>query len=367
MFTRNALHQIPDFWKAIALDRIGRVLRPGGILLLRDLVYDFRPAEAESVFEEWFDHAATDPARGYTRGRLRRTHPLGAQHLPLVVRTDADRDRFRDPRRRVHAADVRALPLPQRRRRLTPVTVLLCVLLWARDGEEDALVEYEDRVLALLPDHGARVRQRVRSDGGDGAPLEVHVLEFPSEAALDAYMADERRVRVVGAPRARHRAHASAARRGGVSAAVCQAATRSCSTTSTTWSSIMRSSAPLSWPASIEHGSIRSSGLVASRPGTRTRMHAPPGTLELGALGDVVRPVQTPLGRAPLARERGELAAQQPVVIGDHGRPREERQHQVGNRGVLPVADDLIGVHVEAVVVQRSRDDALPVAVETTG
>jgi len=67
VFTRNALHQIPDFWKAIALDRIGRVLRPGGILLLRDLVYDFRPAEAASVFEEWFDHAATDPARGYTR------------------------------------------------------------------------------------------------------------------------------------------------------------------------------------------------------------------------------------------------------------------------------------------------------------
>ena len=67
VFTRNALHQIPDFWKVIALDRIGRVLRPGGILLLRDLVYDFRPAEAESVFEEWFDNAATDPARGYTR------------------------------------------------------------------------------------------------------------------------------------------------------------------------------------------------------------------------------------------------------------------------------------------------------------
>jgi SAM-dependent methyltransferase len=67
VFTRNALHQIPDFWKAIALDRIGRVLRPGGVLLLRDLVYDFRPAEAESVFEEWFDGAATDPARGYTR------------------------------------------------------------------------------------------------------------------------------------------------------------------------------------------------------------------------------------------------------------------------------------------------------------
>ena len=77
---------------------------------------------------------------------------------------------------------------------MTPATVLLCVLLWAREGEEDTLVDYEDRVLALLPDHGACVRQRVRSDGGDGAPLEVHVLEFPSQVALDAYMADERRV-----------------------------------------------------------------------------------------------------------------------------------------------------------------------------
>jgi ubiquinone/menaquinone biosynthesis C-methylase UbiE len=30
VYTRNALHQLPDFWKAVALDRIGRMLRPGG-------------------------------------------------------------------------------------------------------------------------------------------------------------------------------------------------------------------------------------------------------------------------------------------------------------------------------------------------
>ena len=29
--TRNALHHLPDFWKAIALTRIARQLRPGGI------------------------------------------------------------------------------------------------------------------------------------------------------------------------------------------------------------------------------------------------------------------------------------------------------------------------------------------------
>lgn len=65
--TRHALHQLPDFWKAIALDRMAGLLRPGGILRLRDLVYDFPPREAGRVFGRWLDGAAADPARGYTR------------------------------------------------------------------------------------------------------------------------------------------------------------------------------------------------------------------------------------------------------------------------------------------------------------
>ena len=66
VYTRNALHQLPDFWKAIALQRIADMLRPGGVLRLRDLVYDFAPAETEAVFARWFAGAASDPARGYT-------------------------------------------------------------------------------------------------------------------------------------------------------------------------------------------------------------------------------------------------------------------------------------------------------------
>jgi SAM-dependent methyltransferase len=64
--TRNALHQLPDFWKGIALDRIARILRPGGVLRVHDLVYDFTPAQAPAVFRQWFEGAATDPADGYT-------------------------------------------------------------------------------------------------------------------------------------------------------------------------------------------------------------------------------------------------------------------------------------------------------------
>jgi SAM-dependent methyltransferase len=66
VFTRHALHQIPDFWKAIALRRIADMLRPGGVLRLRDLVYDFGPGEAEAVFADWFAAAAADPTQGYT-------------------------------------------------------------------------------------------------------------------------------------------------------------------------------------------------------------------------------------------------------------------------------------------------------------
>ncbi|GAA3810716.1 class I SAM-dependent methyltransferase [Amycolatopsis tucumanensis] len=70
VFTRHALHQLPDFWKAIALHRIAGMLRPGGLLRLRDLIYDFQPGETESVLRDWFDQAVTDPQVGYTRDDL---------------------------------------------------------------------------------------------------------------------------------------------------------------------------------------------------------------------------------------------------------------------------------------------------------
>jgi SAM-dependent methyltransferase len=66
VYTRNALHQLPDFWKALALDRIALMLRPGGVLRLRDLIYDFRPDQAAGVFRRWLANAAEHPADGYT-------------------------------------------------------------------------------------------------------------------------------------------------------------------------------------------------------------------------------------------------------------------------------------------------------------
>lgn len=70
----------------------------------------------------------------------------------------------------------------------------LCVLLWASEGNEEALSRYEDTVLALVPKHGGKVVSRVRSlSQGDG-PLEVQVIHMPDESALQAYMQDPERL-----------------------------------------------------------------------------------------------------------------------------------------------------------------------------
>jgi ubiquinone/menaquinone biosynthesis C-methylase UbiE len=66
VFTRNALHQLPDFWKGIALHNVAGLLRAGGTLLLHDLVFDFEPRDAGARLEEWFAGAVGDPQTGYT-------------------------------------------------------------------------------------------------------------------------------------------------------------------------------------------------------------------------------------------------------------------------------------------------------------
>jgi SAM-dependent methyltransferase len=66
--SRNVLHSLPDFWKAVALHRIASSLKPGGVFLLRDLVFCFEPAESAQVLEAWFAGAPSKrPEHGYTR------------------------------------------------------------------------------------------------------------------------------------------------------------------------------------------------------------------------------------------------------------------------------------------------------------
>ncbi|MFB9238304.1 class I SAM-dependent methyltransferase [Plantactinospora siamensis] len=69
--TRHALHQLPDLYKPIALHRIAAILRPGGLLRLRDLIFDVSPAQMTDFVDRWLaGNTITDPAAGYTRADL---------------------------------------------------------------------------------------------------------------------------------------------------------------------------------------------------------------------------------------------------------------------------------------------------------
>jgi ubiquinone/menaquinone biosynthesis C-methylase UbiE len=69
-YSRNTLHHLPDFWKAVALERVARLLRPGGVFRLRDIVFACGPGEAETVVDAWVGTAAPSPELGWTREEL---------------------------------------------------------------------------------------------------------------------------------------------------------------------------------------------------------------------------------------------------------------------------------------------------------
>jgi SAM-dependent methyltransferase len=53
VYSRYALHHLPDFWKAMALRRVWAMLRPGGVFRLWDVAYSFDIDEADQRIEAW--------------------------------------------------------------------------------------------------------------------------------------------------------------------------------------------------------------------------------------------------------------------------------------------------------------------------
>jgi ubiquinone/menaquinone biosynthesis C-methylase UbiE len=70
IYSRYALHHLPDTWKALALMRLARALRPGGVLRLWDVVYSFDPVEAEARLEAWCASAGEDVEQEWSRAEL---------------------------------------------------------------------------------------------------------------------------------------------------------------------------------------------------------------------------------------------------------------------------------------------------------
>jgi ubiquinone/menaquinone biosynthesis C-methylase UbiE len=71
LYSRFALHHLPDFWKSIALQRLRRITRPGGVFRLWDVVYNFSPENAESQLEAWCATLTHDENEGgWTRADI---------------------------------------------------------------------------------------------------------------------------------------------------------------------------------------------------------------------------------------------------------------------------------------------------------
>jgi ubiquinone/menaquinone biosynthesis C-methylase UbiE len=70
VYSRYALHHLPDFWKAVALDRMHRMLRRGGILRLWDVVYDFDASDSVRRIDEWCATGGDDVEADWSRAEL---------------------------------------------------------------------------------------------------------------------------------------------------------------------------------------------------------------------------------------------------------------------------------------------------------
>lgn len=92
VYSRYALHHLPDFWKTVALSRLRRMLRPGGVLRLWDVVYDFAPTEAEDRIEAWCatggDTFEAEWSRAELEEHVRDEHSTFSWLLkPMIVRS----------------------------------------------------------------------------------------------------------------------------------------------------------------------------------------------------------------------------------------------------------------------------------------
>jgi ubiquinone/menaquinone biosynthesis C-methylase UbiE len=70
VYSRFALHHLPDFWKVMALKRIRSMIRKGGVFRLWDVVYSFEPKESENRLEAWCATLNDHEENGWTRSDI---------------------------------------------------------------------------------------------------------------------------------------------------------------------------------------------------------------------------------------------------------------------------------------------------------
>lgn len=74
VITKAVLHHLPDFWKQVALLRINRMLKPGGLLYIHDVVFQFEPQQYQERIDTWIDtlhRAAGDQIKAEVETHIR--------------------------------------------------------------------------------------------------------------------------------------------------------------------------------------------------------------------------------------------------------------------------------------------------------
>lgn len=64
---KSALHQLPDFWKQLALLNIADFLKPGGSLYIWDVIFTFPPAEYANHLQQLVDDFGHTDGEGFSR------------------------------------------------------------------------------------------------------------------------------------------------------------------------------------------------------------------------------------------------------------------------------------------------------------
>lgn len=70
ILTQFAFHHLPDFWKAIALRKMNQLLKTGGKLYLRDVVFSFDIDDAQHEINAWIDDKASNTNDGFSRAEF---------------------------------------------------------------------------------------------------------------------------------------------------------------------------------------------------------------------------------------------------------------------------------------------------------
>lgn len=67
IITKAAFHHLPDFWKTVGLLRMAAMLKSGGVLYLRDVIFSFDAVEYQQRIDDWIYRAAKPGGEGFSK------------------------------------------------------------------------------------------------------------------------------------------------------------------------------------------------------------------------------------------------------------------------------------------------------------